>query len=155
MTKKWQLAQLNVGTLKYQHDDPPMSGFMNRLDEINAVAEQSPGFIWRLQGDSGNATDIDVGGEPLFLVNMSVWTSAESLFQYVYETTHRNLMKQRREWFERPAERYQVLWWIPAGNLQTTEEGLGRIDLLKKNGPTPTAFTFKTRFPAPDANVVL
>ncbi|MFT6955094.1 MAG: hypothetical protein ACJAYC_000082 [Halieaceae bacterium] len=73
MVQKWHLAQMNVGTIRYLHEDPRMSGFMNRLDEINALADHSPGFVWRLQSDSGNATDIDVGGKPLFLANMSVW----------------------------------------------------------------------------------
>jgi len=72
MPRKWHLAQINVGTIKYLHDDPRMSGFMGRLDEINALADNGPGFVWRLQSDSGNATDIDVGGEPLFLANMTV-----------------------------------------------------------------------------------
>lgn len=152
MIKQWQLAQINVGTIKYPDDDPRMSGFMNRLDEINMLAESSPGFVWRLQGESGNATDIDVGGEPLFLVNMSVWESAESLFEYVYKTMHREVMVQRRNWFERPVELYQVLWWVPAGHLPTAEEGLSRLEMLKSKGPTAQAFTFQERFPAPGSD---
>jgi len=146
---KWHLAQINVGTVKYPPEDPRMSGFMNRLDEINALAEESPGFVWRLQSDSGNATDIDVGGEPLFLANMSVWESVESLFDYVYKSVHREVMSQRRNWFERPTDLYQVLWWIPAEHTPTPQEGLDRIALLKERGPSPEAFTFKQRFPAP------
>lgn len=152
MMSNWQLAQINVGTIKYQQDDPRMHGFMSRLDEVNALAEQSPGFIWRLQGDSGNATDIDVGGDELFLANMSVWDSVESLFTYVYQTMHRDIMIQRRQWFERPVDLYQALWWIPAGHYPTAEDGLRRIELLKANGPTFDAFTFKQRFPAPGAD---
>ena len=146
---KWHLAQINVGTIKYPPEDPRMNGFMHRLDEINALADASPGFVWRLQSDSGNATDIDVGGDPLFLANMSVWESVESLFEYVYKSVHREVMSQRRNWFERPADLYQVLWWIPAGHIPTPEEGLQRIEMLRERGPGPDAFTFKERFPPP------
>ncbi|MFK7974542.1 MAG: DUF3291 domain-containing protein [Halioglobus sp.] len=145
----WQLAQINVGTIKYAPEDPRMSGFMDRLDEINALAEASPGFVWRLQSDSGNATDIDVGGEPGFLVNMSVWESTESLFEYVYKSMHREVMVGRRQWFERPAALYQVLWWVPAGHQPTPDEGLERLALLQENGPTAQAFSFKEPFGPP------
>ncbi|NOX49588.1 MAG: DUF3291 domain-containing protein [Gammaproteobacteria bacterium] len=150
MVSTWQLAQINVGTIKYPQEDPRMGGFMNRLDEINAIADTSLGFVWRLQGDSGNATDIDVGGEPLFIVNMSVWASAKVLFDFVYKTTHTQVMVQRRDWFERPQNLYQVLWWIPTGHRPSAQEGLERLQWLKDNGPSPHAFTFKTQFPSPD-----
>lgn len=147
----WQLAQMNVGTIKYAPEDPRMSGFMDRLDEINALAEQSPGFVWRLQSDSGNATDIDVGGEPGFLVNMSVWESVDALFEYVYKSMHREVMVGRRQWFERPTALYQVLWWIPADHRPTPEEGLAKLALLQENGPGSEAFTFKEPFAHPGA----
>ena len=149
MASEWHIAQINVGTIKYPQEDPRMSGFMNRLDEINALADRSPGFVWRMQSESGNATDIDVGGEPLFIANMSVWTSVELLFDYVYKSTHREVMIQRRSWFERPVDLYQALWWIPAGHIPSAQEGLDRIEELKQHGPNPTAFTFKDRFPPP------
>ncbi len=143
----WQLAQINVGTIRYPQDDPRMHGFMSRLDEINALAEASPGFVWRLQSDSGNATDIDVGVGPLFLVNMSVWESPQALFDYVYKTMHREIMVQRRKWFEKPVDLYQALWWVPAGHTPTPTEGLARVEHLKANGPTSHAFTFQNQFP--------
>ena len=89
---------------------------MSRLDAVNALADDSPGFVWRLQSDSGNATDIDVGGDPLFIVNLSVWESVEALSKFVYRTAHRDVMIRRREWFERPHGPYQALWWVPAGH---------------------------------------
>lgn len=150
MAKKWHLAQLNVGTIKYPQEDPRMVGFMSRLDEINSLADQSPRFVWRMQSDSGNATDIDVGGEPLFLANMSVWESPDALFQFVYKSMHREVMVKRSNWFELAQDIYQVLWWIPAGHTPTAQEGMYRLDLLKKNGPIPEAFTFKARFPSPE-----
>lgn len=116
---------------------------------FNALADQSPGFVWRLQSESGNATDIDVGGDPLFIVNMSVWARVEDLFEFVYRTAHREVMIKRREWFQRPKGAYQVLWWVPAGHLPTAEEGLARLELLNRDGPGADAFTFKSQYPAP------
>lgn len=150
---KWHLAQINVGTIKYSHEDPRMSGFMDRLDEINALADGSPGFIWRLQSESGNSTDIDVGGQPLFLANMSLWESPDALFEYVYKSMHTKVMVQRRHWFEKPQELYQVLWWVRAGHLPPVQEGLDRLEVLKRNGPCPEAFTFKRQFPSPGDSI--
>lgn len=147
---KWHLAQINFASAKYPADDPRMDGFMSRLDEVNALAEQSEGFVWRLQDDSGNATSIDIGLGDDVLVNLSVWESAEALFNFVYQTVHRDVMIQRRSWFERPEDLYQVLWWVPAGERPTPADGLHRLALLKADGPGPEAFTFKSRFPAPD-----
>ena len=148
---EWHLAQMNVATALYPMDDPGMGEFMARLDEINALAEASPGFVWRLQSDSGNATDIQVSEDPRFIVNMSVWGSVEDLFDYAYKSAHRLVMAKRRQWFERPAEAYQVLWWVPAGHEPTVEEGLARLEHLRRHGPSATAFTFKQRFAAPDS----
>ncbi len=149
MTEQWQLAQMNVGTMRYDREDRRMSGFMTRLDEINALADSAPGFVWRLQSDSGNATDIDVGGDPRFIVNMSVWVSLEALYHYVYQTTHRDVMVLRRHWFQRPDSAYQVLWWVPAGHRPAPEEGLARLQHLQRHGPSGFAFTFKQPFAAP------
>ena len=145
----WHLAQMNVATALYPMEDPRMGEFMARLDDVNRLAEASPGFVWRLQSDSGNATDIQVSEDPRFIVNMSVWESVESLFDYAYKSAHRLVMAKRRQWFERPAEAYQVLWWVPAGHRPTPEEGLARLEDLRRNGPTERAFTFKQRFPPP------
>ncbi len=146
----WHLAQMNVGTTLYPLDDPRMSGFVDRLDAVNALAEASAGFVWRLQSDSGNATDIKTSDDPNFIVNMSVWQSAEALFEFVYKTAHRMVMAQRRDWFVPPKSAYMVLWWVPAGTMPTAAEGLARLARLDRDGPTAEAFTFKTKFPPPD-----
>ena len=151
MHQKWQLAQINIATARYLPEDPRMADFMNRLDEINALAEQSPGFVWRLQSESGNATDIKIDDNPYQLINMSVWENVDSLFQYVYKTMHREVMIRRREWFDKPAALYQALWWISAGQYPTPEEGLARIQHLQDNGPSAQAFTFKSTYPPPNA----
>jgi hypothetical protein len=147
---RWHIAQMNVGTLRYPTQDPRIAEFMGRLDEINALAEASPGFVWRLQSEQGNATDIILTDNPLFLVNMSVWEAVEPLFEFAYRTSHQKVMAKRREWFERPAGAYQVLWWIPAGTVPTPQEGLERLRYLEQQGPTPRAFTFRQKFPPPD-----
>jgi hypothetical protein len=145
----WQLAQINVGRLIAPHDDAQVAGFFAELDRINALADASSGFVWRLVGDEGNATDILPTPDPQFIVNMSVWSDAEALFAYVYRTAHTQVMAQRRQWFERSDAAYQALWWVPAGARPTVEEGLARLWRLDRFGPTEQAFTFKSRFPAP------
>ena len=141
----YHLAQLNVGKILYPQDSEEMSGFVNALDEINALAEASPGFVWRLQGDAGNAMDYTViDGETL--VNMSVWQNRESLFDYVYRSAHTHYLARRKEWFHMPTEGHMVLWWVPAGHEPTPDEALERLMYLRDHGPTPMAFTFKRAF---------
>lgn len=147
----WHLAQVNVGTTVDDVDSPALADFMARLDAINALADTAPGFVWRLQTDSGNATDIRPTDNPRFIVNMSVWDSTESLFAFVYRTSHRDVMVRRREWFLRPVGAYQALWWVPAGTRPTVAQGLARLRLLEAEGPSPAAFTFKSVFPPPSA----
>jgi hypothetical protein len=145
----WHIAQLNVGRAVAPPGSPELADFMGALDRINALADAAPGFVWRLQSASGNATDILVSDDPRSLVNMSVWASVESLFAFVYRTAHTAVMQRRREWFERPAEAHQVLWWVPAGHIPTIEEALERLAHLRREGPTARAFTFGRRYPPP------
>jgi Domain of unknown function (DUF3291) len=146
---EWHIAQLNVGVTVAPLDSPELADFMAALDGVNALAEASPGFVWRLKSDSGNATDIRAGADPNFIVNMSVWASIEALFEFVYRSMHTKVMTRRREWFKKPDGAYHVLWWVPAGHRPTVEEALARLDHLDQHGPTPDAFTFKERYPAP------
>ena len=149
MAHRWQLAQINVATALFPPDDERIQGFYAELERINRLADESPGFVWRLQSESGNATDIDIGDDPLLLANMSVWSDVQSLFDFAYKTAHTKVMAQRRQWFQRPEGAYQVLWWVPAGHIPTIEEGLSRLDELRANGATPRAFTFKASYPPP------
>lgn len=146
----YQLAQINVGRLKAPVDHPMIADFKNNLDRINALAEQQPGFVWRLTGEGNDATDIQPKpDDPLFAVNMSVWTDVASLGAFVYRTAHVEIMRRRREWFEL-METYMCLWWVPAGHTPTVEEGMAALERLERHGPTAEAFTFRTPFPAPD-----
>ncbi len=146
----WHLAQANIARAVAPMDDPALADFMAQLDAINALAEESQGFVWRLKSESGNATDIPVTDDPLEILNMSVWESADTLFDYVYRSAHTPVMARRREWFEKPDRPHMVLWWVEAGHQPDVAEALMRLDLLAERGPTPGAFTFKQRFPAPE-----
>lgn len=154
MAKNWNIAQMNVATAMYPLDDRRMSRFVEQLDDINATAESSPGFLWRLQSESGNATDIRVDDDPLLIVNMSVWRSVEALFEFAYKSAHRVVVADRRKWFSRPDGAYQVLWWVPAGHIPTVDEGMGKLALLRRVGPGPRAFNFKAKFPPPGTSGV-
>jgi uncharacterized protein DUF3291 len=148
------LAQLNIGLAKGDMDEPVMAGFVAELDRINALADGSPGFVWRLQTEDGNATAIRPYEDERMIVNMSVWESIEELKQFVYRSDHVSVMRHRREWFERLAI-FMVLWWVPEGHLPGIEEAKERLAHLQQHGPTPYAFTFKTSFPEPDATEAL
>lgn len=150
MVTGWHLAQINIGYAVADMDDPRMADFMNNLDRINGLAEVSPGFVWRLQSDSGNATDITVTEDPRFILNMSVWESPDALFDYVYRTDHTPFISRRKEWFQRHEFAYQALWWVPIGHRPSPEEGLAKLAVLDRLGPTASAFTFKKQFPKPD-----
>jgi Domain of unknown function (DUF3291) len=145
----FHLAQLNIAHAIAPIDAPELADFAAALDRINALADASPGFVWRLAGDSGNATDVRTGDDPRLLVNMSVWRSAEALFEFTYRSGHIEIMRRRREWFVAPTAAYQVLWWIPAGHVPTVDEAMARLEHLRAHGPTAHAFTFKQRFAAP------
>jgi hypothetical protein len=144
---KAELAQLNVARLLAPLDDPRTAEFVAALDRVNALAEASPGFLWRLQSDSGNATDIRVEQDPLLIVNLSVWESVQALFDFTYRTAHSSILTRRRDWFEKMEAAHLVLWWVDAGHRPSLVEALGRLERLRRHGPAPEAFTFKRRFP--------
>ena len=150
MSADWHLAQINIGRLTAPQGDPRVQPFFDALDRVNAIADAAPGFVWRLQDDSGNAMGISYSPDPLLAVNMSVWRDADSLFEFVYRSLHTPVMARRRDYFQRFDGAFQALWWVPAGHVPTVSEGLSRLWLLDRFGPCPQAFTFKARFPAPD-----
>lgn len=146
----YHLAQINIGTLKAPMDAPETAGFAENLDRINALAEGQPGFVWRLVGEGNNATDLTFFDDPLMLLNMSVWSDLDALAGFVYRSDHRDVMRRRAEWFHR-MELFMALWWVPVGHRPTPKEAIERLETLRRLGPTPAAFTFKTPFPAPGA----
>jgi hypothetical protein len=141
------LAQINIGRMKAPLDTPVMAGFMERLDELNVLAERSEGFVWRLQGEGGNNTYLRPYEDERIIVNMSVWDTVDHLRAYVYNSVHAELLKQRRDWFDKFDGVMMALWWIPAGHMPTVEEAKQRLLSIERHGPTAFAFTFKKTFP--------
>lgn len=145
------IAQFNVARLLAPLESPQTADFVAALDPINALADGTPGFVWRLQSDDGDATSIRVFDDDMVIINMSVWDSIEALSDYVYRSEHRDVLRRRREWFEKPDDAHLVLWWVPAGHTPDPDEAVARLRHLQAHGPTATAFTLRQRFPAPDA----
>ena len=144
MAQARHLAQLNIGRLRYPTDDPRVADFMNNLDLVNRLAEASPGFVWRLKDDSGNATNIRPFADPTMLLNMSVWQSVETLERFVWQTVHKRFYGRRPEWFEKLDGPHFVMWWVPAGHLPTPVEAMERLDHLAAHGPSENAFGWES-----------
>lgn len=150
-TDAWHIAQYNIARLKEPLDAPLLADFVADLDRVNGLGDAADGFVWRHQTAEGNSTAIRVRGDEMMIINFTVWESIEALFEFTYRSAHVELFRRRAEWFEHPDYPYLVLWWIPAGHSPSVEEANDRLDDLVAHGPTPHAFTFKQRFPAPDA----
>ena len=151
----YHLAQVNVALAKAPLDSPRLRSFVELLEPVNALADRSPGFVWRLQTEDGNATAVrafpDDDHEGRLIVNLTVWESFEALADYVYCSAHLEVMRRRREWFARTAKAHLALWWVPAGTRPTVADAEERVAVLRAQGPTPYAFTFRDRFPPPPA----
>jgi hypothetical protein len=150
----WELAQVNVGIAKGPMDSEVMAGFAAALEPINALADAAPGFVWRLQDESGDATAIRVFEDERMLINLSVWESVDALAGFVYRSDHTSVMRGRKQWFE-TIRSYLALWWVPAGHRPTPLEARERLEHLRRHGPTPFAFTFKRRFEPGDELVIV
>lgn len=140
------LAQLNIARLRAPMEDPMIDDFRFNLDRVNALAEASAGYVWRLQDDSGNATNIKPFDDDRAIVNLTVWASIEALADFTYRSAHVEFFRRRREFFEAPTQPILCLWWIPEGTIPTVESAIARLEHLRTHGPTPTAFTFRERF---------
>ena len=152
--RKLHLAQINIGRMRGPIDGPVMRGFVDRLEEINALADGTPGFVWRLQTEAGNATYLrPYEDDEMMIINMSVWETVEDLRNFVFSTRHAEVLRQRREWFEKLETPITALWWVPAGHVPSIDEAKKRLAHLQEHGPTPFAFTFRNVFP-PDEDVV-
>jgi heme-degrading monooxygenase HmoA len=136
------VAELNIGRARYPLDDPRMAGFMNALGAINAIADRSPGFVWRLADESGGMgnTNTKYTDDPQQIVNMSVWETAEALEHYVWNTAHKRIYNQKHSWFEKPAQAIFVMWPVAEGHIPTLDEALERLDHLRKHGSTDHAY---------------
>jgi len=146
MTDARHLAEFNIGRIKYPLDDPRMREFVDNVDRINKLADKLPGFVWRLQGESGHAMDMRVYDDPAILPNLTVWENVEALERFVFKTVHGRFFDRREAWFAQP-DPTLVMWWVPAGHRPTLEEGVARLDHLKAHGPSDFAFGWE-RLPA-------
>ncbi|MFD3504981.1 DUF3291 domain-containing protein [Streptomyces sp. NPDC058676] len=142
-----ELAQVNISRLKAPLDSPQLKGFVDALDSVNADAEAADGYVWRLQSDGGDATDLRVFDDDWLIINLTVWRDSNALTAFMYQGDHRAMLARRNEWFERPTEAMTTLWWVPTGHRPTIAEAEARLLHLRANGPTPYAFTLRTSFP--------
>ncbi len=148
----FHLAQVNIARMRAPLTDPLMAGFVAGLEPVNALADGSPGFVWRLKDEaSGNATDQHPFDDYTILINLSVWESPQALQGFVYHTLHQKFLQNRRDWFERMAEAWAALWWVPAGHQPTVAEAKERLEHLRAHGDTARAFSFRNVFPPPVA----
>jgi heme-degrading monooxygenase HmoA len=150
INKGWHLAQINIAKIIGESiSDPVMKMFVDQLEEVNALAEGSPGFIWRLKDETNNATSLNPYNDQTIIVNMSVWQSLEHLIKFVYHGKHAEVLRKRREWFVDFGKPFTTLWHIPAGHIPTVGEAMERLKSLQDKGPTSFAFDFKTKFAVP------
>ncbi|MGI8553990.1 MAG: DUF3291 domain-containing protein [Dehalococcoidia bacterium] len=152
----FHLAQVNIALLREPLHSALLADFVAALAPINALADSSPGFVWRLQTEDGDATSVRAFDDERLIVNLSTWESLESLADFVYRSVHTEVMRRRRTWFDRLHEAYTVLWWVPIGHRPSVEEAKQRLNNLQTYGPTADAFSFKTPFsPANSATPLL
>jgi Domain of unknown function (DUF3291) len=151
MSAGFQIAQVNIGRLRAPLEDPLIAGFVARLEDINALADSSPGFVWRLKTEAGDATSLRPYDDDRILFNLSVWASPEQLRDFVYRSAHTDVMRQRKAWFERFNGMYYALWWIAIGHVPSIDEAKARLEHLRTHGESAQAFSFARLFPAPDS----
>lgn len=142
------LAQLNIAKAKYSLDAAEIKDFVDNLEPINALAESSDGFIWRLKDENGDATNIEAFDDPNIIVNMSVWDSVDALKNFMFRTHHKDFMRRKKEWFHKLPEDSYVLWWVPQGHIPSLQEGIEKLNHIREYGDTPEAFSFKSNFNA-------
>ena len=149
------LAQINIARIRAPLTDPLMADFVAQLDMVNRTADTSPGFVWRLKSDEGGASSyVRFSDDEHIIVNMSVWTSIDSLQAFVYRThDHAAVLRDRLRWFEPLGGPPFALWWIPAGHIPSLDEGRRRLERLTREGPTAEAFTCKRQFTPDEASV--
>jgi hypothetical protein len=148
----FQLAQYNIGRIRSPLDHPELIEFVAALEPINAIAEASPGFVWRLTSEEGQSSSyVEVEGidDPLLIVNYSIWEDLDSLMHFVHKSGHIAYLRRRGEWFERSEEATSVAWWIPAGTIPEVGEAHRRLLHLREKGPTQAGWPLTKAWPKP------
>ena len=147
---KYHLAEINIAKMKgVDINDPIMKEFVDNLEAINTLAEESEGFVWRLKDETDNATNLNPYNDEQIIINVSVWESIETLEHYMYKTFHSDFLRRRKEWFQKFGKAHTAMWWIPKGHIPSLEEALGISDYLQQNGASDSGFDFRTKLPAP------
>lgn len=146
----FQLAQVNIAKRLSSMDDPIMADFVNNLDKINKIADLHEGFIWRLKNE-----DVELGAkifqDDSLIINMSVWKGLKYLYDFTYNSTHKEIFKRKKDWFSKMKMIHMAFWYVTEGYEPTFYDAKNRIDYLNKYGETPYAFTFKSKFSASDS----
>ena len=150
MSETRHLAEFNIARIKYPLDDPRMREFVDNVDRVNKLADKLPGFVWRLQDESGHAMGMRVYDDPAILPNLTVWESVEALERFVFKTVHGRFFDRRDDWFAQPGPTL-VMWWVPAGSRPMLQEGCARLDHLKAQGSSDYAFGWESLPAAQDA----
>ncbi len=145
----YHLAQINIAKRLVPMDDPIMQDFVNNIERINAIADQSNGFVWRLK-DEDKDEAASIFKDDALLINMSVWENKESLFNYTYRSNHLEIFKRKKEWFSKIKMAHMAFWYVPVGYVPTFKDAKIRLDYLNSHGETPFAFTFKSQFSIDD-----
>lgn len=146
----YQIAEINIAKMKGVNiEDPIMKEFVDNLDRVNNLAENSEGFVWRLKDENNDATSFNPYNDEQIIINVSVWENIETLENFIYKTFHTDFLKRRKEWFNTFGKAYTAMWWIPKGQFPTIKEAVHKLDYLQKNGASTIVFDFKNKFPQP------
>jgi len=145
-SKSHHLSQVNISRMIAPLSNPIMADFVAELDSINQLADNAPGFVWRLQTEAGNATSVSAYDDELILLNLSVWESIDDLKQFVYRSQHGKVMRNRNKWFQKYQGVNMALWWLPVGDLPTVDEAEKRLQYLNDFGDSDYAFSFKNQY---------
>jgi hypothetical protein len=145
----YYLAQINIAKLIEPIDSPLLEDFVGDLDRINKIAEESKGFIWRLEDESGNALNVNPLNDPTLIVNMSVWETVEDLKKFVYYSGHIEVFIKRAKWFEKMNTPHMALWWVRKDELPSAEDAKNKLLELENHGESQSSFSFKKLFEMP------
>lgn len=143
----YHLAEFNIGTLRYDWDDPRVADFADNIDRVNSIAARSPGFVWRLSDEDMEAAQQDaagvLGGNPRTASTLSIWRDVASLEQFVWNTVHKQFYDRKAEWYDPDQGLRLVMWWVPQGHHPTIVEAKQRLDHLAAHGDSDTAFGWR------------
>lgn len=140
------LAHLNIARAKYSLDAPQMKEFVEDLATLNVIAQTSEGFIWRLAGAANNIIEFQLPSDDNVIINFSLWSSLDSLKNFISNTQYGEFMRRKSEWCESMPEENHVLWWQEEGVIPTVDGAMVRLEHLRSYGDSPYAFSFKVPF---------